>query len=138
MPDGEKNLDILLRSMQPELNSGEYVFCSSPHMHFPDETGIICRFREKEGLTLVMERAVADRLGLAYSFVCAWITLTVHSSLEAVGLTAAFSGALAAEKISCNVIAGYFHDHIFVGIDDAEKAMEILRSFSQGPSASTL
>lgn len=137
MPAGEKDLDILLRSMQPELNSGEYVFCTSPDMHLADETGIICRFHEKEGLTLVMERAAADRLGLSYSFVSAWITLTVHSSLQAVGLTAAFSSALAAEQISCNVIAGYFHDHIFVGINDAEKAMQILRSFSQGPSAST-
>ena len=137
MSTGETNLNILLRSMQPELNSGEYVFCTSPDANFPDDAGIICRFREKEGLTLVMERSTADRWQLPYSFVASWITLTVHSSLEAVGLTAAFSRALTEENISCNVVAGYYHDHIFVGINDTEKAMNVLQRFRQGPSAST-
>lgn len=138
MSAGEKNLHILLRSMQPELHPGEYVFCTSPDLSFPDEAGIICRFREKEGLTMVMERSVADRLGLSYSFVASWITLTVHSSLEAVGLTAAFSRALAAAQISCNVVAAFYHDHIFVGTRDAEKAMQVLHHLSQDPSASIL
>nr|WP_297760662.1 ACT domain-containing protein [uncultured Muriicola sp.] len=59
------------------------------------------------------------------------MTLTVHSSLEAVGLTAAFSSALSEQGISCNVVAAFFHDHIFVDKKDAEKAMEILNKFSQ-------
>jgi hypothetical protein len=137
MSAGEKDLNLRLRSMQPELNSGEYVFCTSPGTNIPDETGIICRFREKEGLTLVMERSLADRLELPYSFVASWITLTVHSSLEAVGLTAAFAQALSAADISCNVIAAFYHDHIFVGIHDTEKAMQVLHRLSQDPSAST-
>ena len=55
-----------------------------------------------------------------------WITLDVHSSLEAVGLTAAVSAALAEENISCNVVAAYYHDHLFVPVADAERAMETL------------
>lgn len=136
MSSGEKDLGILLRSMLPELNPGEYVFCTSPDPYLPDEAGIICRFREKEGLTLVMEKSIADRLGLSYNFVASWITLTVHSSLEAVGLTAAFARALSAAQISCNVVAAFYHDHIFVGVQDTGKAMQVLHRLSQDPSTS--
>ena len=68
---------------------------------------------------------MADSLNLKYSFVAAWITLTVHSLLEAVSLTAAFSGALANEGISCNVVAAFYHDHIFVDKAYAGKAMGV-------------
>ena len=131
MPTGEKNLGILLRSMKPVLNAGEYVFCTSPGATLPPQENIICWFREKEGITLILEKTAADHLRLPYSFIASWITLTVHSSLEAVGLTAAFSKALATENISCNVVAGYYHDHIFVGLPDTGKAMAILQRFSE-------
>ena len=78
--------------------------------------------REAEGYTVVLNRQVADSLALDYNFVASWITLTVHSALDAVGLTAAFSNALAQNGISCNVVAGYYHDHIFVAVK-----MEMLR-----------
>jgi hypothetical protein len=129
--NGETNLETLLKSMTPTLHAGEYVFCSLetiPETIAPDE--IILFFREAEGITLVVNRLVADRLKLDYSFVAAWITLTVHSSLEAVGLTAAFSAALAGEGISCNVVAGFYHDHLFVKYTDAHKAIEVLNKMS--------
>jgi uncharacterized protein len=87
-------------------------------------------FREQEGLTLVLQKEQADALQLSYSFVTAWITLTVHSSLEAVGLTAAFATALAEENISCNVVAAYYHDHIFVAKPDAARAIAVLEKRS--------
>lgn len=126
--------------MVPQLHEGEYVFCSVnmevlpagalPAGPLPDPADIICSFREEEGLTLVLARSVADRLQLPYEFIAAWITLTVHSSLEAVGLTAAFSKALADRQISCNCIAAYHHDHIFVPAKDAALAMETLRELA--------
>lgn len=124
---GETNLAILLKSMHPILNAGEYVFCTTYTIDQINPSAIVSFFKEKEGITLILERKTADELGLDYSFIAAWITLTVHSSLDAVGLTAAFSNALARENISCNVVAGYYHDHIFVSQDDAEKAMETLK-----------
>jgi len=123
----ETNLIQLLTSMNPVLHEGEYVFCTFsgiPESIAFDE--IICLVREDEGVTIVLNRLTADRLGLEYSFVSAWITLTVNSSLHAVGLTAAFSTALANEGVSCNVVAGYYHDHIFVPVADADKVLDIL------------
>lgn len=128
--NGETNLDKLLKTMQPLLNSGSFVFCSVADTTAINEADIIFSFKEKEGITVVVPQQTADVLQLHYSFVASWITLTVHSSLEAVGLTAAFSKALAAAGISCNVVAAYYHDHIFVNKNDADKAMEVLSSFA--------
>ena len=56
-------------------------------------------------------------------FRAAWITLTVHSDLQAVGLTAAVAEVLTKASISCNVVAAAFHDHIFVPADRAADAL---------------
>jgi hypothetical protein len=127
---GEINLTELLKTMSPALNEGDYVFCTVPFLLNIDPTVIIGSFKEKEGLTIILSKDEADKLNLTYTYIATWITLTVHSSLEAVGLTAAFSAALAKESISCNVIAGYYHDHIFVAKSDAEKAMATLIKLS--------
>ncbi|MFT3705778.1 MAG: ACT domain-containing protein [Agriterribacter sp.] len=128
---GEKDLDILLRSMKPVLNSGEFVFCTLPDPTIVNTNDAILVFKEEEGTTVILKKEIADKLRLKYSFIASWITLTVHSSLSAVGLTAAFSKALSDNGISCNVVAAYYHDHIFVDKKDAEKAMEILNRFSK-------
>jgi len=73
-----------------------------------------------------MEEGPAVRAGLRHGFRCRRITLTVHSSLEAVGLTAAVAGALARQGISANVVAAFYHDHIFVPRDQAERAVAVL------------
>jgi hypothetical protein len=127
---GETNLQKLLQTMQPKLNAREYVFCTSENLDFIDATKIISFFKEEEGYTIIIEKEVADTLQFSYTSIFSWITLTVHSSLEAVGLTATISTALSNNGISCNVVAAYYHDHIFVPIKDAEKAMEVLQKLS--------
>ncbi len=127
---GETTLATLLRSMSPHLNDGDYVFCTLPDARIPPGCEVIGSFREQEGLTLIVERQQAEQAGLAFEYVAAWITLNVHSALEAVGLTAAFASALGKAGISCNVIAGYYHDHLFVGRADAERAMAVLRQLA--------
>jgi len=128
---GESDLHIILKTLKPALNAGEYVFCHTADLHQIPIEDIFCLFREKEAITVILPRAVADRLNLSYSFVSAWITLTVHSSLESVGLTAAFSKALAEKGISCNVVAAFYHDHIFVPVKDASKTMQVLEAVSK-------
>lgn len=127
---GETSLNTLLRSMSPQLNAGEYVFCTLKDGQVPQGCDIIGSFREHEGLTLILERSQAEKTGLSYDYVAAWITLNVHSALQAVGLTAAFATALGQAGISCNVIAGYYHDHLFVGQADAERALSVLRQLA--------
>jgi hypothetical protein len=128
--NGETDITRLLKNMTPKLNEGEYVFCVVSSLNNIDLAEVLGLFREEEGTTIILKKATADSLSLSYGYVAAWITLTVHSSLEAVGLTAAFSSALAKHLISCNVIAAYYHDHIFVAEKDAEKAVSILKGLS--------
>ena len=126
---GEKDLQILLKSMKPEHNSGEYVFCKVEKLGNLNLHEIEMFFKEKEAITLILKKEIAEKLNLEYSMIMSWITLAVHSSLEAVGLTAAFSKALSDKGISCNVVAAFYHDHIFVSKKDTEKAMQILKAF---------
>lgn len=128
---GETNLSRLLASLSPRLNPGRFVFCSVPQPTVVQVAAALGSFREAEGTTLILAREEADRLGLVYDYLAAWITLEVHSSLAAVGLTAAFTKALAGEDISCNVIAGYHHDHLFVAEADAERALATLQQLAE-------
>jgi hypothetical protein len=130
MIDGENDLNKLIKGLSPILNDGEYVFTSIKDSELLNTSDTICTFKENEGLTLVLERNRADQLGLKYNFVASWITLEVHSSLNAVGLTSLFTTELADNAISCNVIAGYYHDHIFVSTKDSLKTLEILNHLS--------
>jgi predicted N-acetyltransferase YhbS len=131
---GEKNLQTLLATMHPVLRSGEYVYVLWPHGK-PLVPGIEAAVREAEGLTVVLPRAEADELGLKYDFVAAWITLEIHSELEAVGLTAAVSRALTDARISCNVLAGFHHDHLLVSVGDSARALEVLAELSAAHAA---
>ena len=123
---GETNLDILIKTMEPCLNEGDYVFCTVDDLLSVNQNELVFYFKEKEAITIVVRKEFADKSQFEYSMIFKWITLTVHSSLDAVGLTAAFSTALAKESISCNVVAGFYHDHIFVPKKDALKAMDTL------------
>ena len=121
------NLDVLLRSMQPVFRPGQYVFVDGDGIPEGSGVAIEASVREAEGHSAVIARADADRLGLHYDFVASWITLSVVSALDAVGLTAAVSSELTEHGISCNVIAGLRHDHILVPTDRADDALVSLR-----------
>lgn len=124
----ETNLDILLENMAPTMAEGEYVICS---VDLDEHEGLAARalgtFVEAEGATIIVLREHADRLKLRYTFIARMITLQVHSSLNAVGLLAAVSAALAAHGIPANTVSAYYHDHLFVPADQAHAALQILQ-----------
>lgn len=127
---GETSLSTLLRSMSPHLNEGAYVFCSLTNAAQLNGVQPLGSFQEAEGLTVILPRQHAEHLCLPFSYVAAWLTLHVHSALEAVGLTAAVATALAQEGISCNVIAGFYHDHLFVAHADGARALAVLQQLT--------
>ncbi|MGK5728066.1 ACT domain-containing protein [Streptomyces sp. URMC 124] len=128
---GERDLTKLLSGMRPELNAGRYVY-ATVEGEAPRGLAPVVTVREPEGLTLVVRQEEADAAGLAYDYVAGWITLRVHSALEAVGLTAAVSQALAQAGLSCNVVAGFHHDHLFVPYERAEEAVGTLEALAEG------
>ena len=125
------DLNQLLRSLQPELQEGVYVFVRLARG--PREWSVepLATFREKEGVSAILRAEDALYLNLKPLFHAAWITLTVASDLAAVGLTAAVATALAGRGISCNVVAAAVHDHLFVPVERAQEAMAALKELSR-------
>ena len=129
---GETDLGNMLSSLQPRLLSGEFVFCTLVNGRYGDhrELSPIACFTEEEGLSLLLPREKADQAGLVYDAIFRCITLGLHSSLEAVGLTAAVASCLADIDISANVIAAFHHDHILVPAGRAEEALAALQGLT--------
>ena len=128
---GEVQIDTLLKNIDPEINLGEYVFCSVYNLKNINFKDVVVYIKEKEGFTLVMEKNKAISLGLDFEFISSWITLNVHSSLNAIGFNSIISNSLSKNNISCNVIAGFYHDHLFVNKNDAKRAINILKNLSR-------
>ncbi|MCA0375296.1 MAG: ACT domain-containing protein [Gemmatimonadetes bacterium] len=124
-------LDLLLHTLDPVLNRGVFAFVRGTNDAVTDASRVVAFIRESEGLSLVVEESYAIDHGLDVVFRCAWITLTVHSDLAAVGLTAAVSAALGRAGISCNVVAGVSHDHLFVPVEDSVPAMQALAALQR-------
>ncbi|WP_030295528.1 ACT domain-containing protein [Streptomyces katrae] len=128
---GESDLRKLLSGMRPELHEGRYVFCTVPGVTAPPSAAApVATVLEAEGLTVVLRQEDADAAGLAYDHTAGWITLRIHSALDAVGLTGAFAAELAAHGLSCNVIAGYHHDHLFVPAERPAEAVAVLEQLA--------
>lgn len=125
---GELNLNTLLANMEPIMDDTEYVFVSFPEGEYGDGSHLnpMAMFMEKEGMTMIISKHAADHNNMAYESTFRCISLQVHSSLEAVGLTAAISKTLAEMDISANVVAAYYHDHVFVPTPNSEAAFTAL------------
>lgn len=127
---GETDLRRLLTDMRPERNPGCYVFTTVAGGIPPGVTPAVT-VTEPEGLTLVLRQEDAEAAGLRYDYVAGWLVLRVHSALDAVGLTAAVARELAGAGMSCNVVAGFHHDHLFVPYEATDRALELLEGLSR-------
>lgn len=134
---GERDLVSLQRSMAPTLNPGTFVFCTFPTGNLPGALEPVCTFREAEGLSAIVETGQAQRMGLSTTaFESRMITLTVHSSLDAVGFLAMLTVKFASAGIPCNVVSAFHHDHLFVPVERCDQAMELLISLTREPETS--
>jgi uncharacterized protein len=124
---GERDLGAILASLDVLREAGVFVVAQLSAGAEPP-AGTRAWVREGEGVTVVLRREDAEAAALPFVFESAWLTLTVRTSFEAVGLTAAFATRLAAEGIPANVLAGFHHDHILVPEDRADDAIAALRS----------
>lgn len=127
---GERDHLQLQRMMAPLLLPETYVYCTFPDSQLPDGMTPICTFREAEGLTAIVERSQAERAHVPFIFESQLITLTVHSSLDAIGFLATISTCLAHAGIPCNAIAAYHHDHLFIPVGRAQEALTLLQALS--------
>jgi uncharacterized protein len=127
---GEQDLKTLRSRMSPRLHGEPYVYCCATDGQVPAGLQPVGTFREAEGLTLIVSRDQAKDAGLRYQFECALVTLEVHSSLEAVGFIASISEALAQERIPCNVVSAFFHDHLFVPFEQRDRVMQVLQELA--------
>src|ERR1700678_139294 len=124
----ERELDKFLSTISPEVQGGQYVFCS---LRAGGDKRLdlqpLCLFREEEGVSVVLEKSVADESGFEYSGCWSLITCKVNSDLQAVGFLAAITQKLAASGISVNPISAFFHDHLLVPIDRTDEALGLIR-----------
>ncbi|WP_334175620.1 ACT domain-containing protein [Pseudoxanthobacter sp.] len=128
---GERDLARLLAALDARLVGPVLVYVTVPAGRtMPAGLGPVMRMEEAEGTTLVLPRDEALAAGLAGVFPCRMITLTVPSSLEAVGFMAAVAGRLAAAGIGVNPVAGFHHDHLFVAEADAAAALQVLHALA--------
>jgi hypothetical protein len=125
---GHRDLAHLMRVMQPVMDAREFVFATVASV--PPGVTPLGTFVEAEGITLILDRAEAVATGVAYTYPCRLITLTVHSSLEAVGFLSAITAVLTTVGISTNVVSAYYHDHLLVPTDRADEAMAVLAALS--------
>lgn len=128
---GEVDLEKLLAFLQPKLLDEEFVFCSSRKLSLGEILALepISTYREDEGMSLILTKTAAMGAGFDTDPVFKCITLTVHSSLDSVGLTAAVANRLSSHSISANVVAAFYHDHVFVPLSKASQALELLSDF---------
>lgn len=124
---GETDLGRMLANLDAQARPGDFVMVTFEEA--PPLT-VDALVQEREGVTVVVKREIADSQSWDYDVVLSWITLQVHSSLEAVGLTREVSRALAEEGIPANMLAGYFHDHVLVPSDRRADALSALGSLS--------
>jgi uncharacterized protein len=135
---GETSLQSLLATLRVTLHPTVYVFATIPHDREPlpvPLSEVLMLFREEAGITIIVPLEQAQKYDLQYFYECKRITLDVHSSLEAVGFMAVVASRLAEAALSSNPVSAYYHDHLFVKQEEAEKAVELLQNLATTPRA---
>jgi len=131
MMHGYRELSFLLKNMEPAHVPGSYIFAavSQDILETLESTPLLV-FREKEAITVIVTREIAEEHSLSFESVWSLISLTVHSDLEAVGLLAKITSVLAEAGITANTVSAFYHDHLFVPEQRVSDTLSLLRNLS--------
>jgi len=125
---GITDLKQTLSSLKVICDDIEYGFASVSLDSTIDREKVLATFHEDGYLAIIAPSAYLDSKGIENEGPFAKLTIDVHTSLEMVGLTAVLSTKLAEHEISANVVAAFYHDHVFVQYKLRQKAIELLES----------
>lgn len=130
--DPVRETQAMIAAMDPVLRDGVFVFCSFSDKELAARADplALARFEEVEGTSLLLPVQAAEELGFPTDLAMRQITLQVTSALDGVGLTAAVADRLTKANIPCNVIAAMHHDHVFVPVAMAERAVTVLQALA--------
>ncbi|MDJ0921882.1 MAG: ACT domain-containing protein [Henriciella sp.] len=131
----EKDLPKLLTTLRVQRRAGVWRYESIPPeqsswvdlVNLRDVGEIALLFREQEGLTVITKAAEDTPEDNRW----AWLELSVYSDLQAVGFLARVATALAEADVPCNAVAAFHHDHVFVPIGKADRAVQALEKLAQ-------
>lgn len=133
---GEKNLQTLVRTMQPTLLDGSWAFVTVPNgKPVPHGLHPLMTYREPEGLTMLLDEKDLAKTNLPHAFFCRGISLNVNSSLYAVGFLALISDVLAKAAMSINIVSAFHRDYIFVPTGRADEALTLLKKLAAGAAS---
>ncbi len=126
------DLNVLIKNMKPKIALAEYVFCVVSEAKFRlMNIKPICTFREREGVTAIIDKASADSNGIHYTGTWKLISISIYSDLHSIGFLAAITAKLAEAGISVNIVSAYHHDHLFVPLEKAQACMQLLKKMSE-------
>jgi hypothetical protein len=128
---GSKDLEFLLENMLPEIVPGEYVFATANEESLKElSERPLMTFREREAITIILRKEIADTYKISYGNTWGLITLSVYSDITAIGFLSEVTRVLAEANLSVNVVSAFHHDHLFVPYDMTHEALRILTEFS--------
>jgi uncharacterized protein len=125
---GQKNLAEVIKSLKASCDNIEYGFAAVQNNKISIDDQVFCTVKENEGFTIIADKKYFETNGIKYDCPFAKLTIETHTSLDLIGLTAVLSKKLADNNIPANIIAGYYHDHIFVPYELRQKAIDLINN----------
>lgn len=107
-----------------ELLNSVYVYTQDNRA----ELDALMSFKEHPSACFIIEKQLAEKLKMHFTYPCNCIHLTTKTDLLQVGITAHIAKILASKNIPCNTVSAFNHDYFFVPEDRAKDALTLLRN----------
>lgn len=128
---GLTDLQQTLQSLKVLCDDIEYGFASIENESQIDRNKVLATFHENGRLAVIAPLNYLNSLNIENEGPYAKLTIDIHTSLELVGLTAVMATELAKNGISANVVAAFYHDHVFVQYELRKQAIDLLEALKK-------